>query len=49
MHASLIEKSQVEFKQYEIDNAVVEVVTTINDEIVNKSKYKRHVPNILYK
>lgn len=45
MHASLIEKNKVEFKQNEVDNTIVEVVTVVNKEIVNKSKYKRYVPN----
>lgn len=45
MHASLIETNKVEFKQCMVEDAVVEVVTVINEGIVNKSKYKRHVPN----
>jgi vancomycin resistance protein VanW len=48
MHAGLIETNKVEFKHSKVDNAIVEVVTVINEEIVNKSKYKRHVPNNVY-
>ena len=47
-HADLIEMNKVEFIKSKIDNAIAEVVTVINEEIVNKSKYKRHVPNNMY-
>lgn len=48
MHTSLLDKNKVEFKQNEIDDTFLEVVTVINNEIVNKSKYKRYVPNQKY-
>ncbi len=41
MHAGSLRKNKVKFKQKEIDNTLVEAVTIINNEIVNKSKYKR--------
>ncbi len=41
MHASSIEINTVEFKQNEVDHAIVEVITVVNKKIVNKSKYKR--------
>lgn len=48
MHSGLIIKNKVEFKENEIDKETVEVDTLINNEVVNKSKYKRHVPNNAY-
>lgn len=48
MHSSLIKKNKVEFKEKEIDKETVEVDTLINNEVVNKSKYKRHVLNNAY-
>jgi vancomycin resistance protein VanW len=49
MHSSLIEKNVVEFKVNVIDNNnnTTEVVTIINEQVKNKSIYKRHVPNTL--
>jgi hypothetical protein len=45
MHSSLIEKNVVEFKVNVIDNNnTTEVVTIINEQVKNKSIYKRHVP-----
>jgi vancomycin resistance protein VanW len=48
MHSSLIKKNKVEFRENEIDKETVEVDTLINNELVNKSKYKRLVPNNAY-
>lgn len=45
MHASVIQKNKVEFKEKALDKETVEVDTLINHEIVTKSKYKRLVPN----
>jgi vancomycin resistance protein VanW len=44
MSSDLIKKNKVEFKENKIDETFIEVETIINNEVVNKSKYKRHVP-----
>ena len=45
MHASSIEKNNVDFRQNEVGNTIIEVDTVVNKKIVNKSQYKRCVPN----
>lgn len=48
MHSSLIKNNKVEFRENEMDKETVEVDTLINNELVNRSKYRRLVPNNAY-
>ena len=44
---SLIKKKVVEFKEKFIDKETIEVATIIGQKVINKSTYKRHLPNTI--
>ncbi len=45
MHATLFDKNKVEFKQKKVADNYVEVLTIVNNKIVDKAVYKKHVPD----
>jgi vancomycin resistance protein VanW len=45
MHSSLIEINDVAFQEKIIDKNTIEITTIINQQVTNKSTYKRYVPN----